>query len=157
MKKMLALACSLGLAASLITGCGSKTEDVAATTAASAATEAAKTETPAAGSGTRIALITMDSIDQHWVTLNEGAQKAAGELGVTVQFMAPNTKDDAQQIECVNNAVSAGAKAIIVAANGPDAISSALKEAQSSGVKICLLYTSPSPRDTERSRMPSSA
>ena len=78
----------------------------------------------------------MDSIDQHWVTLNEGAQKAAKELGVTVQFMAPNTKDDAQQIECVNNAVSAGAKAIIVAANGPDAISSALKEAASSGVKI---------------------
>ena len=138
MKKMLALACSLGLAASLVTGCGSKTEDVSATTAA-AATEAAKTEaakTEAAGSDTMIALITMDSIDQHWVTLNEGAQKAAAELGVTVQFMAPNTKDDAQQIECVNNAVSAGAKAIIVAANGPDAISSALKEAQSSGVKI---------------------
>ena len=79
------------------------------------------------GSGELIALITMDSIDQHWVTLNEGAQKAAKELGVTVQFMAPNTKDDAQQIECVNNAVSAGAKAIIVAANGPDAISSALE------------------------------
>ena len=43
MKKMLALACSLGLAASLMTGCNSKTEDVAASTAASAATEAAKT------------------------------------------------------------------------------------------------------------------
>ena len=85
---------------------------------------------------TMIALITMDSIDQHWVTLNEGAQKAAKELGVNVQFMSPNTKDDAQQIECVNNAVSAGAKAIIVAANGPDAISSALKEAQGKGVKI---------------------
>ena len=88
------------------------------------------------GGDTMIALITMDSIDQHWVTLNEGAQKAAKELGVNVQFMSPNTKDDAQQIECVNNAVSAGAKAIIVAANGPDAISSALKEAQSKGVKI---------------------
>ncbi len=85
---------------------------------------------------TMIALITMDSIDQHWITLNEGAQKAAKELGVNVQFMSPNTKDDAQQIECVNNAVSAGAKAIIVAANGPDAISSALKEAQGKGVKI---------------------
>ena len=95
-----------------------------------------------------IALITMDSIDQHWVTLNEGAQKAAGELGVTVQFMAPNTKDDAQQIECVNNAVSAGAKAIIVAANGPDAISSALKEAQSSGVKI-VYVDSPANVDAE--------
>ena len=148
MKKMLALACSLGLAASLITGCSSKTEDVSATTAAQSSAEAAKTEAPAAGSDTMIALITMDSIDQHWVTLNEGAQKAAKELGVTVQFMAPNTKDDAQQIECVNNAVSAGAKAIIVAANGPDAISSALKEAQSSGVKI-VYVDSPANVDAE--------
>ena len=74
MKKMLALACSLGLAASLMTGCNSKTEDVAASTAASAATEAAKTETPAAGSGTTIALITMDSIDQHWVDLRKMRQ-----------------------------------------------------------------------------------
>ena len=62
---------------------------------------------------TLIALITMDSIDQHWITLNEGAQKAAAELGVTVDFMSPNVKDDAQQIECVNNAVSKGAKAIV--------------------------------------------
>ena len=78
----------------------------------------------------------MDSIDQHWITLNEGAQKAAAELGVTVTFMAPNTKDDAQQIEQVNNAVSAGCQAIVVAANGPDAISSALNEAIAAGVKV---------------------
>ena len=78
----------------------------------------------------------MDSIDQHWITLNEGAQKAAEELGVTVTFMAPNTKDDAQQIEQVNNAVSAGCQAIVVAANGPDAISSALNEAIAAGVKV---------------------
>ena len=84
----------------------------------------------------KIALITMDSIDQHWVTLNEGAQEEAKELGVTVSFMSPNTKDDAQQIECVNNAVAGGYQAIIVAANGPDAISSALKEAKDAGIKI---------------------
>ena len=90
----------------------------------------------ALAAGEKIALITMDSIDQHWVTLNEGAQKAAAELGATVTFMAPNTKDDAQQIEQVNNAVAGGYQAIIVAANGPDAISSALKEAASQGVKI---------------------
>ena len=90
----------------------------------------------AMAAGEKIALITMDSIDQHWVTLNEGAQKAAVELGVTVTFMAPNTKDDAQQIEQVNNAVAGGYQAIIVAANGPDAISSALKEAAAQGVKL---------------------
>ncbi len=86
----------------------------------------------------KIALITMDSIDQHWVTLNEGAQAEAKALGVTVSFMSPNTKDDAQQIECVNNAVAGGYEAIIVAANGPDAISSALKEAASTGVKMSI-------------------
>ena len=86
--------------------------------------------------GEKIALITMDSIDQHWITLNEGAQKAAEELDAEVTFMSPNTKDDAQQIECVNNAVAGGYEAILVAANGPDAISSALKEASDAGVKI---------------------
>ena len=84
----------------------------------------------------KIALITMDSIDQHWITLNEGAQAKAEELGVEVSFMAPNTKDDAQQIECVNNAVAGGYDAIMVAANGPDSISSALQEASDAGVKI---------------------
>lgn len=110
MKKVFAIACALCLALSLIG--------------------------TAMAEDTLIALITMDSIDQHWITLNEGAQKAAAELGVTVDFMSPNVKDDAQQIECVNNAVSKGAKAIVVAANGPDAISGSLEEAKAAGVKI---------------------
>ncbi len=111
MKKLLAMLCALCMAIGMF--------------AASAVAE-----------DTTIALITMDSIDQHWITLNEGAQKAAAELGVTVKFMSPNVKDDAQQIECVNNAISSGVKAIVVAANGPDAISSTLKEAQAAGIKI---------------------
>lgn len=96
----------------------------------------------------KIALITMDSIDQHWVTLNEGAQAKADELGVEVNFMSPNTKDDAQQIECVNNAVAGGYNAIMVAANGPDAISSALQEAVDQGVKI-VYVDSPANVDAE--------
>lgn len=142
MKKLLSILCAAGMTAALLAGCGkaqTATTDQTAgdTQAAETTTETADAaDTQAASGDTLISLITMDSLDQHWVTLNEGAQKAAGELGVTVKFMAPNTKDDAQQIECVNNAVSAGAKAIIVAANGPDAISSALKEAADAGVKL---------------------
>ncbi len=150
-KRLLAmLSCAVLLAAS-VTGCSSSkpAESAAAPAGSEAATEAATqtAEKPAEGD-VKIALITMDSIDQHWVTLNEGAQKAASELGVTVTFMSPNTKDDAQQIECVNNAVAGGYKAIIVAANGPDAISSALKEAASSGVKI-VYVDSPANVDAE--------
>ena len=153
-KRLFALLSCVVLAASSIAGCsGSKPAETQAaapaetTAAAGAETTKAPEAAPASGD-TKIALITMDSIDQHWVTLNEGAQKAAGELGVTVTFMSPNTKDDAQQIECVNNAVAGGYKAIIVAANGPDAISSALKEAASSGVKI-VYVDSPANVDAE--------
>ena len=130
MKKTLAILLCLVMIASMFAGCSEKA--------------------PAAEAGTeyKIALITMDSIDQHWVTLNEGAQKAAKELGVTVTYMAPNTKDDAQQIEQVNNAVSAGCQAIIVAANGPDAITSALQEAVAAGVKI-IYVDSPANMDAE--------
>jgi ribose transport system substrate-binding protein len=118
-RKMLAAICALSMVASM----------------GAATTVFAEAEVKATGDE-KIALITMDSIDQHWITLNEGAQAAAEELGVTVDFMSPNTKDDAQQIECVNNAVAGGYDAIMVAANGPDAISSALQEAADAGVKI---------------------
>ncbi len=147
-KKLLAMLCCMTMAAASLAGCGG---GAAETGAEATGSDAAGTDTqaPAASGGdVKIALITMDSIDQHWVTLNEGAQSAAAELGVTVDFMAPNTKDDAQQIECVNNAVAGGYQAILVAANGPDAISSALKEASTAGVKI-VYVDSPANVDAE--------
>ncbi len=152
-KKLLAMLCCMTLAAASLTGCGGGAAETGAeatgTDAAGADAAGADTQEPAASGGdVKIALITMDSIDQHWVTLNEGAQEAAAELGVTVDFMAPNTKDDAQQIECVNNAVAGGYQAILVAANGPDAISSALKEASAAGVKI-VYVDSPANVDAE--------
>ena len=151
-KRLVALLSCAALAGASLTGCSSQkpAESAAApaeTTAAAAETKAAE-DTAAASGDIKIALITMDSIDQHWVTLNEGAQEEAKELGVTVSFMSPNTKDDAQQIECVNNAVAGGYQAIIVAANGPDAISSALKEASSAGVKL-VYVDSPANVDAE--------
>ena len=117
MKKTLAILLCLAMMVAMLAGCGGKKEEAAA-------------------ESYKIALITMDRVDQHWVTLDEGAQKAAKELGVELVNMSPNAKDDAQQIEQINNAVSSGCKAIVVAANGPDAVSSALKEAASAGVKI---------------------
>ena len=85
----------------------------------------------------RIFLITMDQMDQHWVTVDGGARKAATELGnVNYRWLAPDVKDDAKQIECINNAIAGGADAILLAANGPTAVTSALREATAAGVKI---------------------
>ena len=118
MKKTLAILLVLAMMVAMLAGCGGKKEEAAA------------------AESYKIALITMDRVDQHWVTLDEGAMKAAAELGVEVVNMSPNAKDDAQQIEQINNAVSSGCQAIVVAANGPDSVSSALKEAAAAGVKI---------------------
>ena len=117
MKKTLAILLVLAMMVAMLAGCGGKKEEAAA-------------------ESYKIAQITMDRVDQHWVTLDEGAMKAAAELGVEVVNMSPNAKDDAQQIEQINNAVSSGCQAIVVAANGPDSVSSALKEAAAAGVKI---------------------
>lgn len=144
-RKVLSVLLSTAMVAAMLMGCGSKEEAAAPAADTSAETPAAESEpaaeapadAAASGETYKVILITMDSTDQHWVSVDKGAQKAAEELGnVEYKFMAPDKKDDAQQIERVNNAVADGADAIVIAANGPDAITAALQEAIDTGVKI---------------------
>ncbi len=110
MKKIISLISIIAVAATLI-GCGGGTK--------------------------KVVLITMDSSDRHWVSVDAGAKEAAAKLeGVEYKWMAPDKKDDAQQIERINNAVADGAAVILIAVNGPDAVTAALKDAQAQGVKI---------------------
>ena len=98
----------------------------------------------------RIALITMDRIDQHWITLEEGAMKAAAELGCEVVSMSPNMKDEAQQIQQIHDAVSSDFDAIVVAAIDSEGVTAALKEAAAAGVRIICVDT-PADVDAEAS------
>ncbi len=144
-KKILAILLCAAMAVSTMAGCGqtAKTAESAADNASAAGSAAA----PAADKKIKVILITMDSLDQHWVAVDKGAQKAVAELGnVEYKWMAPDKKDDAQQIERVNNAIADGANAIMIAANGPDAISASLEDAKAKGIKI--IYVD-SPAKTE--------
>ena len=142
-KKILSVLVCTAMAVTMLSACGSKpAEEPAPAEPAEQEAEAPAAEEPAAeepaesGESKKVILITMDSIDQHWMAVDAGAKAAAAELGVEYEWMAPDKKDDAQQIERVNNAVAAGANAIMIAANGPDAITASLEEAQADGVKI---------------------
>lgn len=145
-RKTLAVLMTAALAVSALAGCSSKpaeTQAPAAETKAAEAAAPAEGETKAeeakaeTGAKKKVFLITMDQMDQHWVNVDKGAQKAVEELGnVDYQWLAPDVKDDAKQIECVNNAIAGGANAILIAANGPDAITASLKEADAEGIKI---------------------
>lgn len=131
-KKMLAILLCAAMVATLMVGCGQTG------TASKAAASDKKI---------KVILITMDSLDQHWVSVDKGAKQAATELGnVEYKWMAPDKKDDAQQIERVNNAIADGANAIMIAANGPEAISASLEDAKTKGIKI--IYVD-SPAKTE--------
>lgn len=137
-RKAMAVLLSAVMVASMV-GCSSKPAETtaAAETQAAAGSEAAETEAAATGEKKIVYLITMDQMDQHWVNVDKGAQKAVAELGnVDYKWIAPDVKDDAKQIECVNNAIAGGAQAIMIAANGPDAITASLKEAEAEGIKI---------------------
>lgn len=135
-RKLLSIVLCLCMVAVMFTGCKKDTPAKDAAADNTKTEDTAKDET-AKGEKYSVYLITMDQMDQHWVNVDAGAKKAATELGnVDYKWLAPDVKDDAKQIECINNAVAGGANAILLAANGPDAVTSALKEAEAAGVKI---------------------
>jgi len=132
-RKIIASLLTMALSLAVLAGCGT----TPSVTPVNTPTET-KTETPVETTKKfKVYLITMDQMDQHWVNVDAGAKKAATELGnVEYTWLAPDVKDDAKQIESINNAVAGGANAIMLAANGPTAVTAALKEAESAGVKI---------------------
>lgn len=81
-------------------------------------------------------LITMDKNLQFPFIINEGASDMAELLGVTYIWDAPKERNVDEQINIINNAVKAGADAIMIATIDPIKVSPAIKEAKAQGIKI---------------------
>lgn len=94
----------------------------------------------------RIGLIAMDRIDKDWTALEEGAMKAAEELGCEVVNLSPGARNGDWQAEQVSNAVSSGCDAIVIAADDSAAVSAALEEAIRAGVEVICVNA---PADVE--------
>ncbi|MDR0570931.1 MAG: substrate-binding domain-containing protein [Clostridiales Family XIII bacterium] len=137
-KKIIAVVAAAALLSAVITGCGQSAPPAnnAGTGAATTSSEAAPAATPLAGADYTVYLITMDKMDQHWVSVDKGAGDMARALGINYKWDAPDVKDNAKQIECINNAVADGSNLILLAANDPTAVSEAVKNAKSKGVQI---------------------
>lgn len=123
-------AISVSFLAALVVGCSPKPEGTA--DKGSAAGAKAKT----------VYLVTMDKMDQHWVKVDEGARTMASALGLKYKWDAPDAKDNAKQIEAINNAVADKADLILLAANDPKAVSETVRNAQGKGVKIIYVDSS---------------
>src|SRR5215475_10567736 len=73
--------------------------------------------------------------DPYFVAANKGAQEAAKELGVTVEFNGPVDANVAAQADIVDRWTRRRVNAIAVSANDSNALAPAMKKAQAAGIK----------------------
>jgi len=68
--------------------------------------------------------------------MQDGGNKAAKDLGVDFIYTGPTTADAAKQAEIVDNLITRGVNAIVVAPNDPAAIAPVLKKARARGIVV---------------------
>jgi ribose transport system substrate-binding protein len=106
--------------------------------------------TSESGSGKiKVTLITMDSIDEHWLKVRAGAQAKADELGdVDLTFNAPPGKVDAAvQLQMVEDAITKKSDVILLAPLNKDALSPGVEKAKAAGVKVIIIDSAVSTPD----------
>lgn len=88
----------------------------------------------------RFVLITMDSMDEHWLSVRKGAEDKAKELGVTLQFRAPAGKvDPYEQTRMVEDAINQRADAILLAPSDSAALAPVVDRAIDSGIPVVII------------------
>ena len=143
MKKLLALALAAAMSLSLV-ACGGGDKSTPAGSTPAGSTPAGSTpagSTPASGESIKITLITMDQMDVHWVKLEKAARAKVEELkasGVNIDYnwLAPEKKDNAQQIQMIETATNDGSDVIIISINDSTACNDALQAALNKGIKL---------------------
>nr|WP_314463116.1 substrate-binding domain-containing protein [uncultured Clostridium sp.] len=126
--------------ASLTAGCAGKSSisDVKSTAAAESKSEQAGTEEAAKGKeDMTVYMVAKGFQSQYWQAVYKGAQKAAGELGVHLEFQGPDSESDiAQQVQMMNNAVQMKPAAIGLAALDVSALNDSIKSSQDAKIPI---------------------
>lgn len=140
-KKVLSVLLCTAMVATMAAGCGSdsaettKTDDTAKTDNA-AKDDAAKDDAKKEG-GMHFEIVSKGFQHAYWQAVLKGAEQKAEELGVTINFVGPNTESDvADQLQMLTSAINAKPDAIGLAALSTDALLDAITTAQSAGIPI---------------------
>lgn len=89
----------------------------------------------------KIYLITKDKELQYWHYINQGAADMSALLGMTYTWDSTIMSDTDKQIEIFNNAINAGADAILIAPNDAEKLSAPIKNGKAKEVKIIYVDT----------------
>lgn len=120
--------------------------DSSSTSSTEASTDSSSSDSSSGSSGgsgdpMHITLITMDQMDVHWVKLQKAAKEEVDKLNseganIEYEWLAPEKKDNAQQIQQIETAINNGADAIIISVNDATACNDALQQALDAGIKL---------------------
>jgi ribose transport system substrate-binding protein len=92
--------------------------------------------------GKKVDVIIKASDSSFWQTMLAGASKASSDYGVEVGLFGPTQeKDIGQQVQLIENSISRGADAIVIAPNSSDALNNAIKRARGGGTKVIVVDT----------------
>lgn len=106
-----------------------------------------------ADKGLTIQVVPMSTASDYWNALRAGAEAAAAEFGdayggITILYDGPARNGDSQgQIDIMNNSVTAGVDGILLAATDPEALHSAVVDAETNGVHVCTVDSGVEPND----------
>lgn len=140
-KKLVTLGLVGAMAMGTMAGCGSKAEEAApaAEAASSAAEETAEAADAPAGD-VKIAYIVKAKTDEFWTTMEAGAYAYAEEVGVTLEFQAPEKESDVEkQVQMVENAIIKGFDAIILSAADSTALLPSIVKANEANIPVILV------------------
>jgi len=96
---------------------------------------AAAPAAPASGGKTYV-LVPKNLGNPYFDTANNGAQKAAKELGVTVTYTGPATADATQQIQLINSLIAQKVNGLAISADDSDALVPTGKDAIAAGIPV---------------------
>jgi ribose transport system substrate-binding protein len=95
-----------------------------------------------AAAGKKVDVIIKASDSSFWQTMLAGSAKAAKDYGLKVGLFGPASETDVnQQVQLIENSISRGADAIVLAPNSSEALNSAIKRARDAGIKVITVDT----------------
>lgn len=138
-KKVLALLCcavlAFSFAACQTNDSGNADDQDESTQTAAGAEETEDEDTGAAA--LKFEIVSKGFQHQYWQAVLKGSQNKADELGVTINFIGPNTESDiADQVQMLNNAINAKPAAIGLAALDTNAALDAIQNSMDAGIPI---------------------
>lgn len=122
---MLRVLLAAALAVGLLAGCGP-----------------APADNPASGGGQaksgglRFVFVPKSAGNPYFAEVEKGLQKAAKELGGTVETQAPTTADATSQVATIKDALQRGVDVLVVSANAPDTLNDVFDDARKKGVVV---------------------